>query len=104
MMGKQVSENPLRGVTDTLGMPLDGWYRAVFRRKRYYRWSETWSHDHCKFCFATFVDSGSDEPLPDTLNEGYAQAAHGKFPDDYVWVCTECFDRIHEKAHWTVIE
>ncbi len=59
---------------------LNGWHGATFRWKRYYRWSEGWSHDHCDFCFATFVDSGSDDPRPGTLNEGYAQTAHDKSP------------------------
>ncbi len=83
---------------------LSGWHGATFRWKRYYRWSEGWSHDHCDFCFATFVDSGNDDPLPGTLNEGYAQTAHGNFPDDYDWVCAACFEKLHEKAEWTVIE
>lgn len=103
-MAEMEPENPLRGVDDALGMPLQGWYRAKFRRKRYYRWSENWDHDHCEFCWATFSVPGSGSSLPGTLNEGYAQTAYGTFPDDYRWVCPECFERIHELAEWTVIE
>jgi len=90
-------------MTDSDDSLLQGWYGAAFRRKRYYRWSERWDHDHCEFCWRTFVASAGEEPLPGTLNEGYAQVAHGRFPDDYDWVCAECFDRLHEKAGWNVV-
>lgn len=82
---------------------LQGWYEATFRWKQYYRWSESWNHDHCEFCGATFAASADESPLG-TLNEGYAQTAHNHFPDDYDWVCADCFARLHEPAGWTVIE
>ena len=34
----------------------------------YFRWSKTWDHDHCDFCFATFSEYDGD------LHEGYVTA------------------------------
>ena len=66
---------------------------ASFRWKKYYRWSETWDHDHCSACWATFSlhDGG------DYLKEGYAVTAG----EDYAWVCAKCFDDLKDNLLWS---
>lgn len=41
-----------------------------------------WDHDHCEFCFATFMEG----TRPDTLQQGYTT------DDEYRWVCPNCFE------------
>jgi hypothetical protein len=61
-----------------------------FRRDR--RPRPEWDHDHCQFCFATFMVEG----LPDVLNEGYTTE------DEYYWVCSKSFEDFKERFDWTV--
>jgi hypothetical protein len=55
-------------------------------RKRYKQWSETWDHDHCAFCWATF----SLKEL-DGLTQGYATTAEYEHGAEYTWICETCF-------------
>jgi hypothetical protein len=59
---------------------------AQLKFKPYYQWDETWDHDHCVYCTATF---SLDDP--GALTEGYAiqGTAQG---DDYHWICKSCVD------------
>ena len=67
-----------------------------------------WDHDHCDFCYATFMDtSGFDERWrehhSDVLTAGYTPAP----PNDTfgsVWVCPTCFDDFRERFGWTVVK
>jgi hypothetical protein len=72
---------------------------ATLVRKPYRAYSETWDHDHCVFCWATFIDpTGSDvspkyvDEHPDVLTEGYATTADHPRGADYYWICSDCFD------------
>jgi hypothetical protein len=49
-------------------------------------------HDHCEFCFAKFMQN-----YPDTLREGYST------PDQYRWVCKQCFDDFADLFKWKVV-
>lgn len=51
-----------------------------------------WDHDHCEFCNAKFMV----EDIPDVLHEGYVT------PDDYRWVCDDCFSDFRERFRWVV--
>jgi hypothetical protein len=55
-----------------------------------------WDHEHCEFCWATFVakDASSD---PSHLTEGYV--AEGKH-----WVCAQCFADFRDELGWSVAE
>jgi len=64
---------------------------SLFRRK-YRRYSETWDHDHCAFCWATFSEMDED------LHEGYTT------DDEYHWICAPCYEDFREQFHWQVEE
>jgi hypothetical protein len=65
---------------------------AALSWKQYTRFSDTWEHDHCEFCWAKFMDAG----VADTLHEGYAT------PDNYRWICAKCFADFADLFDWTV--
>ena len=58
----------------------------------YFRWSKTWDHDHCDFCWATFSE------YEDDLHEGYVTE------DRHIWICPECFDDFKEMFQWVLPE
>lgn len=66
----------------------------VHRAYRRYPKSPDWDHDHCVFCFATFMV----EDYPDVLHQGYATE------DDYSWVCEDCFVDFRDEFGWSVVE
>lgn len=59
---------------------------------RYFRWSKTWDHDHCDFCWATFSEYEID------LHEGYVTE------DKHTWICPECYKDFKEMFDWVLIE
>ena len=60
--------------------------------KKYNRYSDTWDHDHCSFCWVEFSLEGSDG----ALTEGYVTA------DDYHWICEICFHDFKDMFKWRV--
>jgi hypothetical protein len=56
----------------------------------------SWDHEHCKFCWATFVPAGTSDD-PSHLTEGYV--SEGKH-----WVCARCFADFRDEFGWTVAE
>lgn len=58
----------------------------------YFRWSKTWDHDHCDFCWATFSEYKND------LHEGYVTE------DKHTWICPECCADFKEMFEWELIE
>ena len=58
----------------------------------YFRWSKTWDHDHCDFCWATFSEYEND------LHEGYVTE------DKHTWICPECYKDFKEMFKWELIE
>lgn len=52
---------------------------------------ETWTHDHCEFCWATFSDD-----TPGDLHCGYVSEENNH------WVCDECFEDLKKIFMWTV--
>ena len=59
--------------------------------REYSRYSETWDHDHCAFCWAKFCVASA---CPDSLQEGYATE------DNYRWICEKCFEDFKEMFEW----
>lgn len=59
--------------------------------KAHYKATPTNDHDHCEFCFDEFSEE------PDCLHVGYCT------PDQYRWICEECFSDFHEAFEWTVL-
>ena len=62
-------------------------------RKQYTRYSESWDHDHCSFCWIEF-----SEDEPGALREGYTTKG------DYHWVCERCFEDFKDMFEWKVIQ
>jgi hypothetical protein len=61
--------------------------------KKYARYSESWEHDHCQFCWAKLME----EDYPDVLHEGYATE------DNYRWICEQCFKDFKDLFEWKVM-
>jgi hypothetical protein len=59
----------------------------------YARYSESWEHDHCEFCWVKFMQ----EDHPDVLHEGYATE------DKYRWICEQCFEDFKDLFEWEVM-
>jgi hypothetical protein len=65
---------------------------ACLIRKQYVKYRPGWDHDHCEFCWRKLSEN------PEDLNSGYAT------PDDYHWICEDCFRDFREKFEWKVID
>ena len=63
-----------------------------FALKRYERYTEQWDHDHCAACTEKF-----SETIPGALRQGYAT------PDNYYWICHNCFNELKEEMGWKLI-
>jgi hypothetical protein len=84
---------------------------VAFTWKPYRAWSQTWEHDHCALCWATFMDPNFSEDHrrfieehPDVLTEGYATTSEFKHGAEYDWVCKQCFDDFVDLYQWRVIQ
>jgi hypothetical protein len=84
---------------------------AVLVRKVYRTFSETWDHDHCSFCWATFaepdeVDSFRSDPADprEVLTEGYTTTSDHPRGGDYYWICARCFNDFVARFGWRVVE
>jgi hypothetical protein len=58
--------------------------------KRWVQPQPNWDHEHCDFCWFTF--------LPTTEEKGYCTT------DEYWWICENCFNDFKDMFHWKVIE
>jgi hypothetical protein len=69
-------------------------YGKILLYKRYTRYKKNpkWDHDHCSFCWATFME----ESNPNVLHEGYCTE------DEYHWICKKCFLDFKEQFNWIV--
>jgi hypothetical protein len=65
----------------------------------YVRWSETWDHDHCAACWATFAEFDG----PDIQHEGYATTDTYPRGARYEWVCSACFDDLKDDMQWSAV-
>jgi len=59
---------------------------------KYERYSETWDHDHCEFCGATFSEFEGD------LHEGYCTF------DKRYWICENCYNDFKSMFQWKVVD
>ncbi|MDR1162828.1 MAG: hypothetical protein LBM17_03195 [Candidatus Accumulibacter sp.] len=64
---------------------------AILERKRYRRYSQSWDHDHCEFCWEKF-----SLEIPGALQVGYATT------DNDRWICDACFEDFKSRFNWTV--
>ena len=56
--------------------------------------SATWEHDHCEFCFQTFMEVDH----PDVERAGYVTYT----PGGAWWICRNCYEDLHEEFGWQV--
>jgi hypothetical protein len=63
-----------------------------------------WDHDHCSFCWATFMEADDPNAPPDALAEGYTTTVEHQHGDGYHWVCPACFSDFAERFEWRVVE
>jgi hypothetical protein len=101
---------------------------ATLLRKPYKAGTEAWDHDHCEFCWATFMEPALLSEDPEVLTEGYS--VQGRGPDasaegqmgrvyadqktirkagsvdatDYWWVCPTCVKDFAQRFEWVVLE
>jgi hypothetical protein len=79
----------------------------TLRRMAYFRWSESWDHDHCQFCWAEFMTPqdtppGYEQAGKPIQHEGYANEGVEGQGDHYWWICTECFSDFVDTFEWQV--
>ena len=65
-------------------------YKAVCEKRKYTKYSETWDHEHCVFCWAKISEYEGD------IHECYHAI------DADVWICEACFDDFKDMFQWTV--
>jgi hypothetical protein len=70
------------------------------KREHYVRPSETWDHDHCAACWATFAEFDG----PDIEHEGYATTAAYPRGARYEWVCVKCFADLKHDMQWSIVD
>lgn len=62
-----------------------------------------WDHDHCAFCWTTFMEAGDPHAKADTLTEGYTTTAEHPHGDGYHWICPTCFRDFAERFEWRLV-
>ena len=65
---------------------------AVLSWEKYRAPRPTWDHDHCEFCWITFMEKKGDG----ILDEGYTTQ------DRYHWICKKCFNDFKDKFGWEI--
>lgn len=89
----------VEGHEDLVGITL--------RRMPYFRWNESWDHDHCELCGAKFM-TPEDTPPGYTdhgdpvQQEGYTNEGVEGGTDHYAWICVQCFTDLAERFDWRV--
>ena len=78
--------------------------------RRYQAMSAQWEHEHCDFCWATFLDANYSpkhgelmEADPEVLPGGYTEAPGGAEPAWEHWICPACFADFREEFEWVVV-
>jgi hypothetical protein len=94
-------------------MGQERYLRALsFTWKAYQAYSGNWEHEHCKFCWAKFVDPNYaawmkekiDAGARDHLAAGYTNLRDGDTASGTYWVCEQCFADFLPEFGWTLIE
>jgi hypothetical protein len=82
---------------------------ATLTLRRYQAPSGNWEHEHCAFCWATFLDENYSEASsaslredPALLGEGYTNEHSDRASAGEHWICPACFEDFREDFAWTV--
>lgn len=73
----------------------EGMKDREFQYKEFVKPSESWDHEHCVFCFHTFMENPQGQK--DCSKQGYC-STDGRQD----WVCDECFNDFKEMFHLTL--
>lgn len=65
--------------------------KVKLKKHSYKRYSETWDHEHCCFCWEKFSENEKDG-----LTCGYSTL------DEENWICEECFNDFKDMFEWEV--
>ncbi len=75
---------------------LCGQERYLMDKELYFlpfvKYSDTWDHEHCAFCWARFSDFSGD------LHEGYCTESSNSSRAD--WICPECYNDFKDRFRW----
>ena len=80
--------------------------------RRYQVLSGNWEHEHCEFCFKSFLDASYSDSMREALaadpdknaSGGFANLRHDETPAGRHWVCRACFDDFRAEFHWELDE
>lgn len=84
---------------------LEFWRNASFVWKRWDKYRENWTHDHCEFCLACICNHRDRFPEWKTAHEErgcYRHAYYAERERVYLWVCRTCFKRMQAELAWAV--
>jgi hypothetical protein len=83
----------------------DRLHGQAFQLKKWHppMYNPAWDHDHCSACWKRIWDQPSSEEEV-SAKEGYASLATSERPDDYDWICVECFTDLAESQDWSVAD
>ncbi len=122
--GGRLGPLPADEVTSRLfpmGVARDDWRRrgqedylrsVRLTLKRYQALSAHWEHEHCQFCWHTFLDPDYSERHRQTLEqkpdehsaEGYTDVGdEGQTPGKW-WICSRCFEDFGPEFGWVVVK
>jgi hypothetical protein len=59
-----------------------------------------WEHDHCSFCWSTFMSAEVTKDDAEIINAGYTIARPER---STFWICARCFDDFRDRFEWTVV-
>ena len=73
------------------------WRNIPFSWKKWDKFRDEWSHNHCEYCHACICNHRDRFPDVDLSERGcYRHAYYAEHPDGtYIWVCRTCFKRVH---------
>ena len=60
----------------------------LLKHVNFKRYSDSWDHEHCEFCFEKFNDE---------TKKGYCTL------DNYHWICEKCFDDFKDMFNWKMV-
>lgn len=65
---------------------------AELQKNKYVKFSETWDHDHCAFCWDKFSECEGD------IHIGYCTL------DKKYWICEECYNDFKEMFNFKIVQ
>lgn len=85
------------------------WRDVPFAWRRWDRFQEDWTRDHCEFCFACICNQRDRFPDANFDERGcyrqayYAEQLNQKEHKIYIWVCRTCFKRVKTEFGWLTV-